>query len=303
MATTREAAQLSAIANRFLPGNLAAALPEALCEKLARAHYENFPVGSIFLPRRLRKHVSNVYAYCRVCDDLADETGDPQLSLRLLEWWRDELRECFAGRPRHPVFVALKPTIDQFDLPTKPFDDLISAFMQDQQVTRYETFEDLLGYCERSADPVGRLFLCLMGYRDEARCRLSDMTCTALQLANFWQDILIDYAKGRVYIPAEDMARFGYSEGELRNRVVNASFRRLMRFEVNRTRELFDGGAALGRLVEGGGTADVNLFSRCGLALLHAIERRNYDVLHRRITVSKPRKLLVVLGWAARRAV
>lgn len=292
---------MSAVADGFLPGNLAGALPEALCEKLARTHYENFPVGSILLPRRLRKHVFNIYAYCRVCDDLSDETGDPQLSIRLLQWWREELFACFAGKPRHAVFVALRPTIDEFDLPIQPFDDLISAFLQDQRVTRYATYEQLLGYCERSANPVGRLFLCLMGYRDEARRRLSDMTCTALQLANFWQDIGSDYARGRIYVPQEDLLRFGYSESELRNSIVNASFRRLMRFEVARARELFEGGAALGRLVEGPGAADVDLFNRCGLALLDSIEKCNYDVLHRRITVSKRRKLMIALNWLFRR--
>lgn len=297
MTTASGASRYIAIADRFLPGSLAEGLPGWLCEKLARTHYENFPVGSIFLPRRLRKHVFNVYAYCRVCDDLADETGDPKLSLRLLEWWREELHECFAGRPKHPVFVELKPTIEAFDLPIQPFDDLISAFIQDQTVVRYATFEQLLGYCEQSANPVGRLFLCLMGYRDETRWRLSDLTCTALQLANFWQDVTTDYAKGRIYIPAEDMQRFGYSEAELKNRVANAGFVRLMQFEVQRTRELFERGAALGRLVEGAGAADVDLFNRCGIALLDAIGRRGYDVLHRRVTVSKPRKLLIALRW------
>lgn len=298
MATARQYQEFSTIANGFMPGSLVGAVPETLCRKLAHGHYENFPVGSLFLPRRLRKHVSNIYAYCRVCDDLADETGDPHLSARLLQWWREELFACFAGRPRHSVFVALKPTIDEFQLPIQPFDDLISAFLQDQRVVRYATYEQLLGYCERSANPVGRLFLCLMGYRDEARRRLSDMTCTALQLANFWQDVGSDHERGRVYVPQEDFVRFGYSEAELANRIVNASFRRLMRFEVERTRELFEGGLALGGLIEGGGAADVELFSRCGLALLSAIERSDYDVLHRRITVSKPRKLLIAISWA-----
>lgn len=291
------------MADQFLPRDLEGALPEALCAKLARTHYENFPVGSILLPRRLRAHVYNIYAYCRVCDDLADETGDPELSLRLLEWWREELLECFAGRPRHSVFVALKPTIDQFGLPSEPFDDLISAFVQDQRVTRYQTFDDLLGYCQRSANPVGRLFLCLMGYRDDARRKLSDLTCTALQLANFWQDITRDYDRGRIYIPLEDMDHFGYSEAELRNRIVNAGFRRLMLFEVERTRGFFERGAPLAELVEGGGAADVDIFNRCGQALLDAIQRRDYDVLHHRITVSKLRKLLLALRWVARRAI
>jgi len=201
------------------------------------------------------------------------------------------------------VFVALKPTIDEFDLPIQPFDDLISAFLQDQRVTRYATYEQLLGYCERSANPVGRLFLRLMGYRDEARRRLSDMTCTALQLANFWQDVRSDYARGRIYIPQEDMNRFGYSEAELANSVVNASFRRLMRFEVDRARELFEGGAALGRLVEGPGAADVEIFNQCGMAVLRAIEKHDYDVLHRRIRIPKRCKLLLALKWSVRHCI
>lgn len=284
----------------MLPGNLAGELPPRLCERLARTHYENFPVGSILLPRRLRRHVYSIYAYCRVCDDLGDETGNPELSVSLLEWWRQELQECFAGNPRHPVFVALKPTVDEFDLPIQPFDDLISAFLQDQRVTGYETFEQLLDYCKRSANPVGRLFLALMGYRDEARRQLSDYTCTALQLANFWQDVGVDYEKGRIYIPREDMWRFGYSEAELRNHVVNASFVRLMQFEVARTREYFERGAPLARLVSGPGTAEVDLFGRCGVAVLDAIEKAGCDVFHRNVRVAKTRKLLMALTWAAK---
>lgn len=297
------ASQFNSVAQQFLPKDIADAVPEALCEKLARTHYENFPIGSIFLPAKLRKHVYNIYTYCRLCDDLADETGDPQLSLELLHWWREELHSCFAGKPNHPVYAALKPTIDMFDLPIEPFDDLISAFVQDQTTIRYETFDQLKDYCRRSANPVGRLFLYLMGYRDEARARLSDFTCTGLQLINFWQDVAPDYQKGRIYIPQEDMRRFGYTEAELKNRVTNAAFVQLMRFELKRTREFFDNGATLGRLVEGPGAADVDLFNRCGVALVNSIERSGCDVLNKRITVSKGRKLLIALGWAARKAI
>ena len=295
-----EAFANNAMAQAFLPPHLAGEVPAALCARLARTHYENFPIGSIFMPRSLRKHAFNVYAYCRVCDDLADETGDPQLSLRLLEWWREELHDCYANKPRHPVFQALRQTISEFDLPVQPFDDLISAFVQDQHVTRYATFGQLLDYCSRSANPVGRLFLCLLGYTDEPRRELSDFTCSALQLVNFWQDIAIDYTRGRVYIPQEDMERFSYSEDELCNGVVNASFGRLMRFEIDRTRELFDRGAALPGLISGPAAADVELFTRCGLALLRSIERRDFDVYRKRITVSKITKAALAAGWAAR---
>ncbi|MHB9037917.1 MAG: squalene synthase HpnC [Armatimonadota bacterium] len=282
----------------FSPGTH---VPDDLCEKLAKKHYENFTVGSIFLPRELRRHVFNFYAYCRVCDDLADETGDPELSVRLLEWWREELHACFRGNPRHPVFQALRETITQFDLPIEPFEDLISAFLQDQRITRYETFEQVLDYCKRSANPVGRVFLHLLGYTDDARRELADCTCTALQLANFWQDIGVDYEKDRIYIPVEDMGRFGYSDSELRNHVVNASFVRLMRFEIARTRELFERGAALPRLISGTGAADIELFTKGGVAVLRSIERINYDVFRKRAKVPKSQKVLLMLGWCASR--
>ncbi len=292
-------------ARAFLPADAARLAPDKLCRKLARTHYENFTVGSILLPRSLRKHVHNIYAYCRVCDDLADETGDPELSLRLLDWWRKELETVFRDStgtqrnaspeaPVHPVFQALRETIEVFDLPMQPFADLITAFEQDQRVTRYQTFEDLLGYCARSANPVGRLFLCLLGYRDEARRQLADLTCTALQLANFWQDIPSDYARGRIYIPREDMDRFGYTEAELANGVVNASFVRLMRFEIERTRELFHRGAPLTGLIEGPARADVALFTAGGMALLAAIERHDYNVFGKRITLPGRTKAMLV---------
>lgn len=289
-----------ALAARFLPQGLAGVLPDRLCAKLARTHYENFTVGSMFLPRPLRKHVFNIYAYCRVCDDLADETGDSELSLRLLDWWREELVACYAGNPRHPVFQALSETIGAFDLPMQPFEDLISAFVQDQRVTRYQTFDELLGYCARSANPVGRLFLCLIGYRDAERQQLSDYTCTALQLANFWQDIGSDYLRGRIYIPREDMEKYGYSECELRNHIVNTCFMRLMRFEINRTRELFERGAALSKLISGVGAVDVELFTRGGMSLLESIEGQGYNVFSKRITVSTSKKIALMLGWGLR---
>ena len=275
--------------------------PFEACKRLAKTHYENFTVGSLLLPRALRGHVYNIYAYCRVCDDLADETNDPDLSLGLLDWWRGELHGCFEGNPRHPVFVALADTVGAFDLPIQPFEDLISAFVQDRTVTRYRTFEQLLDYCSRSANPVGRLFLRVMGHADETRQTLSDATCTALQLANFWQDIGPDYERGRIYIPVEDMDRFGYSEAELRNHVVNAGFVGLMRFEVARTRELFERGAALAGMIDGAADVDVGLFTTGGMAVLGSIEREGFRVFERRITVSRSRKLLMLVGWCARR--
>lgn len=290
-----------ATASSFLPPSLADELPAQVCARLARSHYENFSVGTWLLPKRLRQHVYNVYAYCRVCDDLADEVGDQQVSLRLLDWWRGELQKCYDSRPEYPLFVALRPTIEQFELPIQPFEDLIGAFVQDQHVAHYATFDDLLGYCRRSANPVGRLFLCLLGYRDEERAVLSDCTCTALQLTNFWQDVGSDYARGRVYIPLEDLARYGYTEAELRNGVVNASFTRLMRFEIARTRELFERGAALWPMIEGTGAADVELFTRCGMAVLSAIEHNRFMVFRRHITISRRKKAALIASWLVKR--
>src|SRR5438128_8328915 len=207
-------------------GPVCLAEARAYCQALARRHYENFMVASMLLPRALRQPMFHVYAYCRWADDLADEAASPQLGLAGVRWWREELHRCYAGEPRHPVFVALAETIGEFDLPVTLFDDLLTAFEQDQTVTRYATYEELLGYCRYSANPVGRLVLHLFGYRDEERMRLSDCTCTALQLANFWQDVARDLDKGRIYLPLEDIERFGYAEQELLARVENDPFRR-----------------------------------------------------------------------------
>src|SRR6478736_4178570 len=170
---------------------------------LATHHYENFHVVSFLLPKRLHQDFYNVYAYCRWADDLGDEMGDPVESLRLLAWWRQGLEAMYAGKTTHPVFVALRGTVERYSIPPQPFDDLIQAFEKDQGVTRYRDWEELFAYCRQSADPVGRLVLYLCGYSDVARQQLSDATCTALQLANFWQDVGRDLEKGRIYIPLE----------------------------------------------------------------------------------------------------
>ena len=185
---------------------------QAYCERLAKGHYENFSVATWFLPAQLRQHFYNVYAYCRISDDLGDEVGNAQQSLELLDQWEAELNACYAGSPRHPVFVALAGTIQKFGIPQHEFSDLLTAFRRDQTVTRFEKFDDILGYCRYSANPVGHLVLYLGGYKDAERQQLSDYTCTALQLANFWQDVSVDYAKGRIYLPLEDLRRFGVTE-------------------------------------------------------------------------------------------
>lgn len=264
------------------------------CRRLARSHYENFSVASWFLPQRLRQHFFNVYAYCRISDDLGDEVGDPAASLELLDQWQAELESCYSGKPRHPVFVALADTVRKFDIPKQTFADLLTAFRQDQTVTRYATFDDLLGYCHNSANPVGRLVLYVCGYRDPERQQLSDFTCTALQLANFWQDVSADYGKGRIYLPVEDMRRFGVSEADLAAQKNTAAFCDLMRFEVERARDWFERGWPLVKQVDRALALDIELFSRGGQEILRAIERQGYGVLGRRPAISKSRKLALV---------
>ena len=264
------------------------------CRRLARSHYENFSVASWFLPQRLRQHFFNVYAYCRISDDLGDEVGDPAASLELLDQWQVELDACYSGKPRHPVFVALADTVRKFDIPKQTFADLLTAFRQDQTVTRYATFDDLLGYCRNSANPVGRLVLYVCGYGDPERQQLSDFTCTALQLANFWQDVSVDYAKGRIYLPLEDMRRFAVSEDDIAAQRNTSAFCEMMRFEVERARDWFQRGWPLAGQVDRTLALDIELFSRGGQELLKAIERQGYAVLGRRPAISKSRKLALV---------
>jgi squalene synthase HpnC len=264
------------------------------CRRLARTHYENFSVASWFLPERLRQHFFNVYAYCRISDDLGDEVGDTQASLQLLDQWEAELNACYAAIPRHPVFVALAETVRVFEIPQHEFADLLTAFRQDQAVTRYQTFDDLLGYCRNSANPVGHLVLYLCGYRDAERQKLSDFTCTALQLANFWQDVSVDYAKGRIYLPLEDLRRYGVREDDLARERNSPAFCEMMRFEVERARKWFEWGLPLVGKVNRELAVDVELFSRGGEEILNAIERQGYAVLGRRPHISKARKLALV---------
>lgn len=270
----------------------------AYCERLAKSHYENFSVATWFLPRRLRQHFYNVYAYCRISDDLGDEVGNPQQSLELLDQWEGQLNSCYAGSPRHPVFVALRETVEQCGIPKYEFSDLLIAFRQDQTVSRFETFDDVLGYCRYSANPVGHLVLYLCGYSDTGRQQLSDYTCTALQLANFWQDVFVDYGKGRIYLPLEDLRRFGVTGDDIAQRRATPQFVDMMKFEVERAREWFERGLPLVKMVSRELAVDLELFSRGGQEILNAIERQGFDVLSSRPVISKPRKLMLVLRAA-----
>lgn len=280
------------------------------CKRLATSHYENFSVATWFLPKHLHQHFFNVYAYCRISDDLGDEVGDARISLALLERWEQELDATYrrlagvadAGTVRHPVFVALAETIQSCAIPRHEFSDLLTAFRQDQTVARYESFDSLLGYCRNSANPVGHLVLYLCGYKDEERQRLSDYTCTALQLANFWQDVSVDWKKGRIYLPLEDLRRFGVSEAQIAEGGFNGQFRELMRFEVARARQWFERGLPLVKMVNRSLALDLELFSRGGLAILQAIEKQDYNVLARRPSLSNLRKAELALRALAGRA-
>ena len=264
------------------------------CETLAKTHYENFTVGSWFLPKVTRKHFYAIYAFCRFVDDLGDEfQGD---RAEALEFWEHEIERCYRATPKHPYMIALQETIRSFDIPQEPFVRLIRANRMDQTDARYPTYRDLDHYCQHSANPVGHLVLYVCGYRDEERQRLADYTCTGLQLANFWQDVSRDLAMGRIYIPLEDMDRFGYSEDDLARGVVNGAFRSLMAFEVARARCLFDRGVELLDTLEGKIKLDIALFSRGGIGVLDAIERQGYDVLSRRPVLSRATKLRLTLS-------
>ena len=264
--------------------------PEAAQEYtrwLATNHYENFNVASWLLPKQLHQHFYNLYAYCRCADDLGDEIPERERALELLDWWERELDACYEGKPSNPVFVALRETIVAKDVPKQPFADLLKAFRQDQVVKRYPTWDSVIDYCVYSANPVGRLVLYLCGYRDKQRQRLSDATCTALQLANFWQDVSRDLEKGRIYIPLDHAAERGLTEKEIVGKKFDERYVELMKDLIARTRELFDQGMPLAKMVDGKLSVDLEMFSRGGIAVLDAIEAMGYDTLNARPAISK----------------
>ena len=275
----------------------------AYCRQLAESHYENFHVATWFLPKPLRSHFHSIYAYCRISDDLGDEVGDPAVALALLDLWGRELDACYEGRARHPVFVALAETIRACNIPKEPFADLLVAFRQDQYfdqtVARYACMDEVLGYCRYSANPVGRLVLYACGEvspdKIEENFRLSDATCSALQLANFWQDVRVDFAKGRIYIPRDDMNRFGVGVETIASGAATPEFRALLRYEVDYASSLFARGLPLIGRVNRDLALDLDLFSRGGLEILRAIERRDYDVLSARPSISRRTKLALAL--------
>src|SRR5580693_5107807 len=282
------------IAEHAPPSGCSPGVAQRYTRWLATHHYENFNVVSWLLPKELHQHFYNVYAYCRWADDLGDEIPDRARALELLDWWEQELNACYEGHPSHPVFVALRETIVAKDIPKQPFADLLKAFRQDQTVKRYPDWNSVLGYCVYSANPVGRLVLYLCGYRDEERQFLSDATCTALQLANFWQDVSRDLEKGRIYIPLDAAAAQGLTEIDIVERRFDDRYVRLMKDLIARTRTLFAEGLPLAKMVDGRLSIDLEMFSRGGLAVLDAIEASGYDTLHHRPAISKGKQALLL---------
>jgi len=274
------------------------------CRRLAASHYENFPVLSRLMPARLAPHVAAIYAYCRWADDLADEVHVPHESLRLLDLWQQHLESVYQGTPvDHPVFVALAATIDAFAIPQEPFGQLLDAFRQDQRQTRYATHDEVLAYCQKSANPVGRLVLHLGRCHDEVRGQLADSICTGLQLANLCQDVARDYARGRIYLPQSTLDCFGYDESMFARGQCNQSFRDLLAVEVERARQYLIAGQPLLESIAGELRMPLALFVGGGLRILDEIRKLNYDVWRRRPTVSRWAKATLVCRawWSARR--
>ncbi len=262
-----------------------AALTEAFahCEQLARAHYENFPVGSLLIPKAKRQHVYSIYAFARTADDFADE-GDcePVIRLRQLDEWQTQLDACYEGRATHPIFIALAHTVKELQLEKSLLSDLLSAFKQDVVKRRYANFAEVLDYCTRSANPVGRLILRLFDYRQPKLDELSDAICTALQLTNFWQDLALDILKDRVYLPEDEMAAANITINDLRAREASPALRQLIKFQVARTRELFLRGKPLPDLVNGRLAVELRLTWHGGMRILELIEAQQFDTLAQR---------------------
>ena len=265
------------------------------CARLAKSHYENFTIASWLMPREMRPHMYAIYAYARMADDFADEHHD----LAMLDDWERQLDQAYEGVPRHPVFIALADTVRRFDIPREPFKNLLVAFRSDVKFKGFDTLDDLLGYSRNSANPVGRLVLYLFGHRDAERQHLSDLVCSGLQLANFWQDVAIDLEKGRIYLPRRDMEKFGVSAAELEAHASSKNFVELMRHEVAIARAMLIEGGELYRQVDKRLRRDILMFAGGGLAILHAIERVGYDVFGARPELTKLDYLK--LGWNALR--
>lgn len=271
-------------------------LPESFqyCKRVATSHYENFPVGSKLIPKKIRPYFFVLYAFARRADDFADEKSFANNRLDYLEDWREMLFKCVERRVNHPVFLALGETIKTFKIPIELLDDLLSAFKMDVKIKRHPKFENLLFYCKHSANPVGRLVLYLFGKTDPDYFKLSDYICTALQLANFWQDVAVDLDKGRIYIPQEDFEKFEYPEVDLLARKCTPQFQKLLAFQVQRTKKLFRMGSALPEKVGGRLGMELRCVILGGMKILEAIENIEYNTIEQRPTLSKKDKFKII---------
>ena len=279
----------------------------AWCRHLATTHYENFHVATWFLPRQIRPYFESIYAFSRVADDLGDEVEDTGTATRLLGEWRELLRECYDApigslKVRHPVFVALRATIEETGVPRSLFDDLITAFEMDQRVLKHDSIESLAVYSRYSANPVGRLVLWVSGYRDEERAQLSDKVCTALQFTNFWQDVVEDWERGRRYLPADRMEKFGVTDEQIAERRFTREFRRMMASLVDDTLKMMREGGRVSALVDPELSVTLRLFEQGGRAALEGIVLQDYDVLRARPQVSKSTKFKLLAGALAGKA-
>lgn len=286
-----------------MPSSISLEEAYARCQQLSRTHYENFPVARL-VPKAIRPHVSAVYAFARTADDIADEQPDnsaltPEIRLAGLAQMNAELDAIESGQPLKEdskwIFLPLADTIARFQIPVQLFRDLLSAFAQDVTVKRYETFEDVLDYCRRSANPVGRLVLLLHGFSDDERFAMSDAICTALQLANFWQDVAVDWKKDRIYIPAEDRRREGLLESDFAQPRANEAFRRCMKFQVERTQSIFDRGRALPQTLPFPLSLEIRATWHGGTTILRKIESQDYDTLRGRPAITGMDKIRLLL--------
>jgi len=277
-------------------------VPQAFqyCERLARDHYENFPVASLMVPKEKRPHVYAIYSFARIADDYADEPGlTPAERIDSIAVWEEQLIDAYRGHAHHPVFVALQETVDHFEIPIELFQSLLKAFRSDVTTHRYETFEDVLEYCESSANPIGRLMLLLFNYRSETTMELSDSICTALQLTNFWQDVTVDLKKDRVYIPLDDIREFGYSEEELLGLRCSQAFKDLMCYQVERTEQMFQEGKPLLADVGRDLRMELKMTWKGGMRILRKIEQQDYDVLALRPSLSMLDKTAILFSSLA----
>jgi len=269
---------------------------QAYCRRLALGHYENFVVASLLLPRGMKQPFYDVYAFCRHADDLADESPSPEIATQQLALWQSQLNHCFSGgEPVHPIFIALTDTIQRFELPQQPFDDLLDAFRQDQVKTQFANFDELLDYCRRSANPVGRIVLRMAAADSPENVSLSDSICTGLQLANHWQDIARDYRSGRIYLPQDALAEAGVDPSMLAANHACEPVKRLIAAQCDLARAFLESGLPLAGRVPRWLSSDIRLFAHGGLATLDAIARCDHDTLRQRPEVGKWRQIGLLL--------